>query len=292
MVILIRSTGEVGGLQVGPLVEQILLYADDTLLYLSDETDSLAVALVIIDRYGNFSGVKINLGKTNLFSLSDSAPPPSHPTPLQRVFQFRYLGIEITNKLSHYLTDNLYPVMQTLIEKCQSWKTLPLTSVGRVNLLKMTFFTKFLYIFRNTPVPIPAALFCKLDRIVTSFIWGGKVPRIAKNKLQLPLSSGGLALPCFQKYYWAAVLVTVHWWFVQSRSNPAVNLESLGKIWSGEVATDYAQWGATPLPGTKGDISASLVDAVSLPTAETCLTGTISHSNLCDATCCGAVSHL
>lgn len=90
----------------------------------------------------------------------------------------------------------------------------------------MTFLPKFLYIFRNTPVPIPVAFFRKLNGIITSFIWGGKVPRIAKHKLQLPLSSGGLALLCFLKYYWSAVLVTVCWWFTQARSNPAVKLEA------------------------------------------------------------------
>lgn len=127
--------------------------------------------------------------------------------------------------LWHFLTDNLYPVLQTLILKCHLWKTLPLTPVGRVNLLEMTFLPKFLYILRNTPIPIPADFFPKLDGVITSFICGEAVPRIAKHKLQLPLSSGGLALPCFRKYCWAAVLVTVCWWFSQTRSNPMVNLE-------------------------------------------------------------------
>lgn len=39
------------------------------------------------------------------------------------------------------------------------------------------------------------------------------------------LTEGGLSIPNFKKYYWAAQLITVRWWFTQDISNPAVNLE-------------------------------------------------------------------
>lgn len=44
--------------------------------------------------------------------------------------------------------------------------------------------------------------------------------------LQLPGHLGGLAMPNFQVYYWAAVLVTMYWWFKGSRSNPAICVEA------------------------------------------------------------------
>lgn len=44
--------------------------------------------------------------------------------------------------------------------------------------------------------------------------------------LQLPVTQGGLSLPDFQVYFWAAVLVTVRWWFSQPCDNPAVTLEA------------------------------------------------------------------
>lgn len=73
---------------------------------------------------------------------------------------------------------------------------------------------------------IPNAFLTKLDQIITSFIWACLVPRAARAKLQLPLSEGGPALACFKKYYWAAVMVTVRWWFALDRNNPVVNLEA------------------------------------------------------------------
>lgn len=76
----------------------------------------------------------------------------------------------------------------------------------------MSVLPKFTYLFRQTPVPIPNLFFKRLDGIITYFIWNGSIPRIAKATLQLPVTLGGLALPYFNKYYWAAVLDTVKWW--------------------------------------------------------------------------------
>lgn len=73
---------------------------------------------------------------------------------------------------------------------------------------------------------IDLIFFRRLEGLLISFIWAGKPPRVAKCILYLPLSCEGLAFPNFQIYYWAAVLVTVRWWFSQPRKNPAVTLEA------------------------------------------------------------------
>lgn len=135
---------------------------------------------------------------------------------MQSVTKFIYLGIEIQAYLSCYPTDNVYPILHQLRRRCWAWKSLPLTPVGRINLLRMTFLPNFLNVFRSTPVPIPNSFFRQFDHVITAFIWAGLTPRVAKAILQLPLSAGGLALPCCKQYYWAAVMVTVRWWFAQS----------------------------------------------------------------------------
>lgn len=98
------------------------------------------------------------------------------------VSHFKYLGIYIPNDSKRYLEDNVYPILQQFLQHCLVWKALPLTPVGRVNLIKMFFLPKFLYVFHDTPVPIPNAFFSKLDQAITSFIWAY---RAARNTLQL-----------------------------------------------------------------------------------------------------------
>lgn len=196
------------------------------LLYLRDSQQSLRAAPSIIDRFGAFSGIRVNWEKSLLFPLTDIPISADPPLPLKKVTKFKYLGIQIQSDPQSYLADNVYPILNQLIQRCAVWKTLPLTPVGRVNLLKMSFLPKFLYAFRHTPVPIPNSFFLKLDQTITSFIWAGATPRVAKHTLQLSLTEGGLSLPNFKKYYWAAILVTVRWWFAQDNTNPAVNLEA------------------------------------------------------------------
>lgn len=81
LAILLHSSPHVPGLSVGPLQEIISLYADDALLYQPDASASLHVALAIVDRFGVFSGIKINWSKSLIFpfSLHPPLPPPPHP---------------------------------------------------------------------------------------------------------------------------------------------------------------------------------------------------------------------
>lgn len=147
--------------------EKVSLYADDTLVYLEDASLSLKKALNIFERFGRFSGICINWGKSVLFPLHPSVPCPDTGTPLQWVDEFTYLGIKIRGPTGEFIEKNIYPLMSQLTAKCTAWRTLPLTPVGRVNLLKIIFLPKFLYFFRNTPSHIPKAFFRRLEGVLT-----------------------------------------------------------------------------------------------------------------------------
>lgn len=86
----------------------------------------------------------------------------------------------------------------------ESWKLLPLSQIGRVNVIKMVTLPKFLYLFQNLPIYLPATFFKQLDSVILSFVWNCKTPCIVKAHLQKPTDCGGLGLPNFKHYYWAA----------------------------------------------------------------------------------------
>ena len=54
--------------------------------------------------------------------------------------------------------------------------------------------------------------FRQLDRIISSFLWSNKPPRIKKATLQLPKKLGGLALPNIIQYYWACNFSKLGYW--------------------------------------------------------------------------------
>ena len=98
--------------------------------------------------------------------------------------------------------------VQLTIEKLQvdteSWRILPLSMTGRVNAITMVALPRFLYLNQSLAIYLNASFFKKLDSTVLLFIWGYKSQRLSKAHLHETLKKGGLGLPVFKHYYWAA----------------------------------------------------------------------------------------
>lgn len=88
--------------------------------------------------------------------------------------------------------------LKVMVDK---WKLLPLSLIGRVNIIKMTVLPKCIYLFQNVPIFLTAAFFKSLDSIILPFVWANKPPRISKAHLQKPTTEGGLGLPVMRHYY-------------------------------------------------------------------------------------------
>lgn len=103
----------IGGWQIAPLKEKNYLYADYTLLYLSDADSFIRAAQAIIDEFGHYPGVRMKWNKSVLFPLDPKARDSVAHTPLLWVDKFKYLGIRLTSDVSiTILILNLY---------CYSW---------------------------------------------------------------------------------------------------------------------------------------------------------------------------
>uniref|UniRef100_A0A803JYV6 Reverse transcriptase domain-containing protein n=1 Tax=Xenopus tropicalis TaxID=8364 RepID=A0A803JYV6_XENTR len=227
LAILVRHSPGITGLKLGAVEERISLYADDVLLYLDSPGASLQTVLSIVIHFGYFSGLKINWDKSSIFPIDpnmDSSMFP--PTPLQWVDAFKYLGIQVRRELSDFIPNNLEPILKTMKEKLLIWANLPLSIWGRINLLKMIFLPKFLYIFHNSPIFISPKFFTSLDKTQTAFLWANKPPRFSRAKLRAPTTEGGLGLPHWQFYSLAAQAYYVQWWFSPDLTNPNVPLQA------------------------------------------------------------------
>lgn len=75
-------------------------------------------------------------------------PLPMIPSaPLKVVTKYHYLGIEVQRNLSCFITDNLLPLLYNFVRKCSTWASLPLSTIGQTNLIKMLFLPTFLNFF-------------------------------------------------------------------------------------------------------------------------------------------------
>lgn len=193
---------------------KLSLYADDLLLYISDPSLSIPAVLSILENFSSFSGYKLNLEKSECFPINTAA---CHMQQSDVPFRFspsgfKYLGVNVTRSLSSLASANFTPLISKITTNIQRWGNLPLSLIGKINVVKMNILPKFIFLFQSIPLFLPKDFFDALDKLICSFIWGGKPPRIRKTLLQRCRLSGGLALPNFFNYYWAAHIHKLCYW--------------------------------------------------------------------------------
>ena len=193
---------------------RVSLYADDLLLYLSDPVSAIPHVLSILHDFGAFSGYKLNNDKSEFYPINDAAKRitqtelPFHISAIG----FKYLGVQVTNSFSSLFSANFKPLVEQVKVDLQRWESLPLSLTGKIQSVKMTILPKFSYLFQCIPLFLPRSFFKSLDQMVSSFIWGGKQPRIKNSVLQRNRDDGGLALPNFTYYYWSANVQKMACW--------------------------------------------------------------------------------
>ncbi len=184
---------------------KVSLYADDILLFMSDPLSSLPELSNLLTKFGRISGYKVNFQKSELMPISSvdrsyfgSIPFKFSPK------KIRYLGAWVTRNYKDLFKANYHPLLNNLKQDLERWDPLPLSLGGRINTIKMNVLPKFLYLFQCLPIYLTKSFFSNLNSQISSFIWHKRQPRISKNILQRPRIMGGMALPNFMYYHWAA----------------------------------------------------------------------------------------
>lgn len=126
--------------------------------------------------------------------------------------KFTYLGVVITRQYKNIYKENFVQCLNKTKQDITKWSPLSLSLVGRINSVKMTILPKFLYLFQCVPCFIPNSFFNSLESVISSYIWNNKKPRFCKAHLQRPRSRGGMSLPNFKFYYWAANIICLTLW--------------------------------------------------------------------------------
>lgn len=108
---------------------------------------------------------------------------------------FTYLGINIARRLDRIVSINYEPVMESVAQSIDRWMSLPISLIGRINILKMNILPKFVYLFQSIPLAPPTYLFSRMRKLFTRFIWNKRHPRIRLSLIYLPFDRGGLIYP-------------------------------------------------------------------------------------------------
>ena len=223
----IREDDAIKGILIGNNIHKISLHADDIVLFLTHPDTSLKALLNLIDSFSSFSGYKINWGKSEILSLAKTGLSTSlnHP-PFQVKPKIKYLGIVTDSNFNNLYKLNYLPLLQNIGKDLARWTSLPLSLMGRVNVIKMNVLPRLVYLFQSIPADLPDSFFSKCNNMVGKFIWCNKVARIKRSTLYLPIERGGLGLPDMQLYYWAAQFRPIFYWFGGTESPSWTQIES------------------------------------------------------------------
>ncbi len=134
------------GIKVGPTEHRISLYADDIILSLSNIKKSIPTLLELIKSFGDMSGYKVNKTKSSMLSLNVTQRnyPVPEVTQFSVVEQFKYLGVQTMPKLELVAKVNCESLMIEINESLQRWMSLPMSIIGRINILKSNILPKLL----------------------------------------------------------------------------------------------------------------------------------------------------
>uniref|UniRef100_A0A3Q3FAB3 ribonuclease H n=1 Tax=Labrus bergylta TaxID=56723 RepID=A0A3Q3FAB3_9LABR len=210
----VRDNINIKGLKIEDNEHKILLYADDIIVYITDPENSTSHLYSTIKQLGKYSGYKINFNKSNACLL--------HMTPTENMYRsypfqwmpggFKYLGINITPKLDNLCKENYTPLIDKIKADFCKWSTLPLSLLGRINVIIMNVLPRFIFLFQMLPCYLSAAFFKPLNKDISKCIWSNKKPRISFTNLMKPENMGGLGLPNLQYYFWSAQLCNLISW--------------------------------------------------------------------------------
>lgn len=227
LAISIRNHPGIQGIRISDQEHQISLFADDILLYLSDLKTSIPALVDLLHRFGTFSGYKVNHSKSSILFLNKLER--TNPT-LQCPFTvakdgLKYLGINITPLIKDIIPCNYDPIVAQVKDNLDRWMSLPLTIIGRINIIKMNILPKFLYLFQSIPLAPSPSFFSSMRKTFTNFIWNGRRSRLRLTLLYLPYDRGGLQFPNLLYYFRASQLRAAFFWFSESSNLSWVQIE-------------------------------------------------------------------
>lgn len=205
-----------------PRPMKLLAYADDLCIFLSNQQD-FHRAMAHLTAYNQASNAKVNVSKTEVFSLSGARLPTwitffrhqginqwhdaSSPTAL------RYLGFPLAQ--SSQQTD---ATSKGLLDKiriaCNIYSQRQISIRGRVTIANTLILSRLWYILRV--VHLPVSFFASLRSTIYQFVTKGMNPSLRYLNLCLPLTQGGLGLlhgytqSLILQYRWLAMVFSAN----------------------------------------------------------------------------------
>ena len=178
-------------------IKGIIQLADDTTLFLKN-IKSLVLAIDLFKKFGEFSGLKLNIGKTEIVPLgqlyltTNSLPKRLKNITIQTKL-FKTLGIWFLINSNINIELNFTERLKTIEKSLFIWSARDLSWKGKITIIKSLIIPKFLHLFSS--VYTPAKILDNIDKLLFNFLWRNKPPRVKRSTIINDIQNGGLKMP-------------------------------------------------------------------------------------------------
>ena len=189
----IRKNKEIEGITLGKNEIKLSVFADDLTTFVKNP-QSFRLLVMLLENFGNISGLKINEEKTEAYWLGSLHAAPED------------IGISTVNKpmkiLGIYFTYDWPKLIRNLISRVSSrsikkslnlWNRRNLTLLGRIQIIKTYAMPKFM--FRAAQIPLTKDIIKEINTVLFQFVWRGRKDKIKRLSLIGDYKDGGLRMP-------------------------------------------------------------------------------------------------
>ena len=182
------------GIQVGQKETKITQYADDTTVLVRD-LDSVLQLLNHLSEFKNISSLEVNKHKTEAMCLGSWRNWNENPFGFKWPHNSIYaLGVHFSHDpvLANKL--NFEEKVNNLEQTLHSWKRRHL--IGRINIVRTLGLAKLVY--STSLLTISKPLIDTINKIIFTFIWEGKAPKIKRKTIIAEKKHRGLKMIDFK----------------------------------------------------------------------------------------------
>ena len=192
----IRNDNEIKGIELNDCVFKIALMADDTTLFIAN-LKSLEAAINKFKKFEKYSGLKLNLTKTELIPIGIHKDEDIVLTGILSEITvkhgpFKALGIWYSTDVQICTELNLKGRLNKMETLLNIWRTRNLSLKGKITIMKTLILPQIQFLF--SMIYIPQDVLETIDKMLFNYLWDNKRAKIKRTTIIAKIEDGGLGM--------------------------------------------------------------------------------------------------